>query len=202
MAFLRLHGPVDIYAHPDVFGEHYKVQADTAPEYIGIPWTRKQLQNEGARLHLQATLANLGEGLLMTGAIPRLTPYENISSKFQVRSDRSWQQDKILDDQALVIRTSQGIVVVSGCAHAGLINTLKHVQMLTGEEKIHAFLGGTHLNGASSDRIKRTIEALMEFDLDVVGAGHCTGFAASVALYNALSDKFACMPVGSVFELE
>ena len=101
-----------------------------------------------------------------------------------------------------VIRSSKGIVVISGCAHAGLINTLKHVQLLTGEKKIHAFFGGTHLNGVTNERIKRTVEALDEFDLDIVGAGHCTGFEASVALYNELGSKFACIPVGSVFELE
>lgn len=201
-AFLKLYGPVDVYAHPDVFRERYKVEAATAPEYIGIPWTRKQLQKEGAALHLQTTPAEVGDGVFLTGAIPRLTPYENISNKFQVKSDNSWEQDKILDDQALIIRCSSGIVVLSGCAHAGLINTLKHVQLLTGEQKIHAFFGGTHLKGADNGRIECTIEALKEFDLDIVGAGHCTGFGASAALYNALGDKFACIPVGSVFELE
>lgn len=201
-AFLKLHGPVDVYAHPHVFSERYKLQEDMAPEYIGIGWTREQLQNEGAISNLQTTPAELEEGVFLTGAIPRLTPYEKISNKFQVKLNNRWEQDKILDDQALTIRSSKGIVVISGCAHAGLINTLRHVQLLTGEEKIHAFFGGTHLNGATNERIKCTVEALDEFDLDIVGAGHCTGFEASVALYNALGDKFACIPVGSVFELE
>lgn len=200
--FLKLHGPVDVYAHSDVFSERYTIKKDAAPEYIGIGWTREQLQNEGAMLNLLTTPAELEEGVFLTGAIPRLTPYEKISSKFQVKSNSGWEQDKILDDQALVIRSSKGIVVISGCAHAGLINTLKHVQLLTGEKKIHAFFGGTHLNGAINERIKRTVEALDEFDLDIVGAGHCTGFEASVALYNELGSKFACIPVGSVFELE
>ncbi len=200
--FLKLHGPVDVYAHSDVFSERYTIKKDAAPEYIGIGWTREQLQNEGAMLNLLTTPAELEEGVFLTGAIPRLTPYEKISSKFQVKSNSGWEQDKILDDQALVIRSSKGIVVISGCAHAGLINTLKHVQLLTGEKKIHAFFGGTHLNGVTNERIKRTVEALDEFDLDIVGAGHCTGFEASVALYNELGSKFACIPVGSVFELE
>ncbi|HHT70759.1 MAG TPA: MBL fold metallo-hydrolase [Firmicutes bacterium] len=199
---LKLYGPVDVYAHPDVFSERYTIKKDADPEYIGIGWTREQLQYEGAILNLRTTPTELEEGVFLTGAIPRLTPYEKISNKFQVKSNSGWEQDKILDDQALIVRSSQGIVVISGCAHAGLINTLQHVQLITGEEKIHAFFGGTHLNRATNERIKCTVEALGELDLDIVGAGHCTGFEASVALYNTLGDKFACIPVGSVFELE
>lgn len=202
-AFLEFHdGPVDVYAHPDVFSERYKVEAGTAPEYIGIPWTKEQLEDLGAILHLPTTPVKLGDGVSLTGTIPRTTEYEEITGKFQVKSSGGWEKDLILDDQALVIQSSGGTVVLSGCAHAGLINTLKHVQIMTGEQSIYAFFGGTHLKGATDDRIKRTVTALNEFSLKIIGAGHCTGFDAAVAICGALREKCTCIPVGSVFKLE
>lgn len=202
MAFLRLHdGPVDVYAHPDLFSPHYAFQPGVRPRYIGIEWSRQQLEDSGAVFHLKAEPSQLKGGLLLTGQIPRVTPYEDVAQMFQVKINGGWEKDEIWDDQALVIPTPEKVVVISGCAHAGLINTLKYVQQLTGENKIHAFLGGTHLTGAAAERIRNTIDDLNEFGLDKLGAGHCTGFEASVSLANALGSKFTPIPVGSVFQL-
>lgn len=201
-AFLEAHGPVDVYAHPDVFRERFNVKAREEPQSTGILWKRRQLESLGASFNLERTLVMLGPGLLLTGAIPRLTEYEKTPEEFKTRSGSSWERDIIPDDQALVIHSSRGLVVLLGCAHAGVVNTLRHVRLVTGMTKIHAVLGGTHLRGASIERINRTIEALGEFGVDLIGVGHCTGFEASASLYREFGKRFHCMPVGTVFSLE
>jgi len=201
-AFLEAHGPVDVYAHPDVFRERYSVKAAEEPKSTGIPWKRRELESWGARFNLERTMVMLGPGMFLTGAIPRLTEYEKTPEEFKTRSGSSLERDIVPDDQALVIHTARGLVVLLGCAHAGLINTLRHVRLVTGMTKIHAVFGGTHLRGASTERINRTIEALGEFGVDLIGVGHCTGFEACAALYREFGKRFHCMPVGTVFSLE
>lgn len=198
-AFLEAHGPVDVYAHPDVFRERYSVKAGEEMRSVGILWKRRQLERWGARFNLKRTTVMLGPGLFLTGAIPRLTEYEKNSEEFKTRSGSSWEEDIIPDDQALVIHSSRGLIVLLGCAHAGLINTLRHVRLITGVTKIHAVFGGTHLKGANIERVNRTIEALDELGVDLIAAGHCTGFEACAALYRELGKRFHCMPVGTVF---
>ena len=201
--FLRLHhNPVTVYAHPDLFSHRFSISENDPPRYSGIDWTKGQLEQVGAVFDLTATPTDLGSGLFLTGQIPRTVPYEHISDRFQVKTAAGWKKDEILDDQALVIETKTGLVVISGCAHAGLINTLSYAQELSDNKKIAAFFGGTHLIGATDERIKSTIKALAEFDLSLIGAGHCTGFKASALLFSALRDLYRPIPVGSVFELD
>ncbi|MDN5347225.1 MAG: 7,8-dihydropterin-6-yl-methyl-4-(beta-D-ribofuranosyl)aminobenzene 5-phosphate synthase [Clostridia bacterium] len=200
-AFLEVHNPVDIYAHPDVFRERYRVETGKEPRYIGIPWGKEELAAWGAHFHLQETPVNLAEGVSLTGFIPRLTEYETVSNAFQIRSGDGFERDIIPDDQALVIHSQAGLVVLLGCAHAGLINTLRYVQSITGEKKICAVLGGTHLRGAGEERIARTLEALRDFGLDKIGVSHCTGFPASFAFYQVFGKRFFRLPVGTKFSL-
>ena len=152
----------------------------------------------GARFNLNRTAVMLEPGLFLTGAIPRLTEYEKNSDEFVTPSGSAWEEDNIPDDQALVIYSSRGLIVLLGCAHSGLINTLRHVRLITGVTKIHAVFGGMHLKGADIERVNRTIKALDEFEVDLIAAGHCTGFEACAALYHKLGRQFHCIPVGTV----
>jgi 7,8-dihydropterin-6-yl-methyl-4-(beta-D-ribofuranosyl)aminobenzene 5'-phosphate synthase len=91
-------------------------------------------------------------------------------------------------------------VIVTGCSHAGIINIVKHSVDMTGEKRIAAILGGFHLVAASEERIRRTAEALSQFDIELISAGHCTGFKAQAALYQAFKDRFKPLQTGMVFE--
>ena len=124
----------------------------------------------------------------LTGPIPRLTDYEDTGGPFFVDVEGR-QSDLIADDQALWIRTDRGLVVVVGCSHAGLINTLRHAQRSSGESRLHAVLGGFHLTEASQSRLQHTIDALVELGLDLIVPCHCTGDAAVQRLKQAFGER-------------
>ena len=104
------------------------------------------------------------------------------------------------DDQALVIKTSKGLVVVLGCAHHGMINTLLYAREITGEERIHAVIGGTHLFRAGPDQLEQTIAKIEDFKVAHIGVSHCTGMPASMALMQHFKDCFFFNHVGKTIE--
>lgn len=110
-------------------------------------------------------------------------------------------EDPLFDDQALLVDSPEGIIVLLGCAHAGLINTLRYVVTdLTGKSNIHAILGGTHLQGVSKRRLDYTLDALQKFALKFIVPYHCTGFDAMLALHKVYGDALLAHQAGSVFE--
>ena len=197
---LEKNSPLPVYAHPDIFNKYIYVQGK-GPEYVGPPWTKEYLQELGARFHFAREPVELDEGLIITGQIPRVVAYEKHEPHFLRKSEGAFVQDPIYDDQALVAESPEGTIVLLGCTHAGLINTLRYVTYLTGKRKIYAVLGGTHLLNVSESRLARTLEALREFDIKKVAPCHCTGFRATAALHQAFGENFMQNRVGSVFKL-
>lgn len=190
---------LSVYAHPEIFNKYLNGQG-REPSYVGPSWTREQMQERGVRLHLSRGPVELERGVIITGQIPRVVEYENTEPNFLRKVGNGYARDLIYDDQALLVESAEGIVVLLGCAHAGLINTLRYVTDLTGERLIYAVLGGMHLMNASKTRLARTLEALKEYGIKKIAPCHCTGFTATVALYRAFAEKFVINQVGSVFE--
>jgi 7,8-dihydropterin-6-yl-methyl-4-(beta-D-ribofuranosyl)aminobenzene 5'-phosphate synthase len=110
--------------------------------------------------------------------------------------------DPLVDDQALFFETPQGTVVLLGCAHAGVINTLRYVLALTDNRPLHAVLGGMHLVHASTERVSRTIEEFKWLGVEMLGPAHCTGRSAVAALSSAFPGQILACNVGSQFEFE
>ena len=122
-------------------------------------------------------------GVSVTGAIPRRHPLEDTGGSFW-HSPKSTDIDLLLDDQALFMETLRGFVVIFGCAHAVIINTLDYIAEITGARSFYAVLGGMHLLQAKSDRLQATIEHLKRYDVQVIGANHCTGMKATSILWH------------------
>jgi 7,8-dihydropterin-6-yl-methyl-4-(beta-D-ribofuranosyl)aminobenzene 5'-phosphate synthase len=142
----------------------------------------------------------LGGGLLVTGEIERTTEFEHGLPVQQAFRDGEWQPDPLIhDDQALVAHLrGRGLVVITGCGHAGLINTVRHARKLTGIERVHAVVGGFHLaTPVFEPIIPPTVEALRELDPQVVAPTHCTGWRATHALAAAFPDAFIPGSVGT-----
>ncbi|MEW8959643.1 MAG: MBL fold metallo-hydrolase [Moorella sp. (in: firmicutes)] len=192
-------GPLPVYAHPDVFTAKYRLRESEEARYIGIPWSRAELEASGAVFHLSRQPVELGEGIFLTGEIRRRQAFEAISREFRLLAGGEYLQDSLWDDQSLIITTREGPLVLLGCAHSGLISTLEHVLDLTGAGRIFAVIGGTHLKDAGPERLEETIKALPRFGLQYLIACHCTGFRASAALYQALGDKFIYNEAGRAF---
>ena len=193
--------PLTVYAHPDIFNNYVYVQGK-GPKYVGPSWSQEHLQGLGAQFHFSREPIELDEGLIITGQIPRLVEYETQEQIFLRKTNGDFVQDQIYDDQALVAESPKGTIVLLGCAHAGLINTLRYVTHLTGKRNIYAVIGGTHLMNVSEDRLVRTLKALEEFDIKKIAPCHCTGHRATVAIQQKFGEKFILNNVGSVFEFD
>lgn len=138
-------------------------------------------------------------GVWTTGEIPRTNDFEDTGGPFFL--DRALARpDPLLDDQALFFTGSEGVVVVLGCAHAGVVNTLDRVAALSGQRAIYAVLGGMHLERANDRRLRETIDAFRRFDVQRIGPVHCTGWAATMALWRAFPVHCVRCHVGTRLE--
>ena len=133
-----------------------------------------------------------------------LTGFEHGFPVHQARRHGSWQPDPlILDDQALIARVAgKGLVILTGCGHAGIINICRYARRLTGIDQIHAVIGGFHLSGPLFEPIiADTIEAFQDLAPDVLIPAHCTGWKATHAIARQLPGAFIQNSVGTNFEL-
>ncbi len=185
----RMGKEIEIIAHPDIWQAKY-ANLRRQGEYIGIPFQRQELESLGARFNLTTESVRITDNIMTTGEIPMVTDYEEIESYLLVKEGGVFKPDKLRDDQALIINTEPGLVVILGCAHRGITNTLYHAQQLTGVKAIDTVLGGCHLMDASEERIWLTIAALKELGVQRLGVCHCTGLPASAIMAQEFGDKF------------
>ena len=141
--------------------------------------------------------------VLVTGEVDRTTAFERGFPAHQAWRAGAWEPDPlILDDQALVVHVRDaGLVVLTGCGHAGIVNVARHARRLTGVERLHAVLGGFHLSGPFEPVIAPTVDALAALAPDVVVPAHCTGWKAVHAIAARLPDAFVPNSVGTRYEL-
>jgi len=191
---------VEIIAHPDIWTAKYSRRAGK-DRYIGIPFQRQELESLGANFNLTTKPVKITDNIMTTGEVPMVTDYEEIDPDLVVKEDTGWQPDKLLDDQALIINTEPGLIVILGCAHRGIINTLYSAQQLTGVKRVHTVLGGCHLISASPERIRSTIAALKELGVQKIGVSHCTGLPAAVIMAQEFGDKFFFNNTGTSINL-
>ncbi|HHL32755.1 MAG TPA: MBL fold metallo-hydrolase [Desulfobulbaceae bacterium] len=194
---LRQCGKIDVYAHPDCFLDRYW-NKDGASREIGIRYKRSYLESLGARFSFVREFTEIFEGIYLTGEVPRVTPFEPVDPNMKVPGpDGTLIQDDLRDDQSMVIDTDQGLTIVLGCAHAGLVNILTHVANHLPDRPIHTVIGGTHLGFAEAEQFEQTMLALDKFAIKRLGAGHCTGLANSARLFNHLGDRYFFSAVGT-----
>jgi 7,8-dihydropterin-6-yl-methyl-4-(beta-D-ribofuranosyl)aminobenzene 5'-phosphate synthase len=161
-----------IYLHPMATEPKFS-QKTSNVKYIGMPDSAKKAI-QGHHIVWTATPAYLYPGLAVTGQIPRINDFEDAGGAFFL-DENCQKPDILLDDQALFIESSRGLIVVFGCAHSGAVNILDYISKLTGCEKIYALIGGMHLLNADQMRINKTIETFKKYDVQKVIPLHCTG---------------------------
>jgi len=197
---LAAFGPREIIAHPEILGEKFARRSPRRSESIGLRLGADDLRRLGAVLRLAPEPQEIAPGVITTGPIARTNRFEHIPPVFQVKDGGRFRKDRFEDEQAIIVQSRKGLVVLVGCAHTGVINTIHHAMKLTGDDRVHAVIGGTHLGPASARRLSRTIEELRRLDVQRVVASHCTGFWASAKLAQALGKRFD--PGGSGFHIE
>ena len=193
----RIEKEIEIIAHPDIWAVKYSRREGQEAEFIGIPFHRQTLESLGAHFNLTTEPVRISSNIMTTGEIPMVTDYEDIEHRFQVKEGDSFKPDRFLDDRALIINTEPGLVVILGCAHRGIINTLYHAQQLTGVKAIYAVVGGCHLMDATEERVWLTIAALKELGVQRLGFCHCTGMPASAIMAREFGDSFSFNNAGT-----
>jgi 7,8-dihydropterin-6-yl-methyl-4-(beta-D-ribofuranosyl)aminobenzene 5'-phosphate synthase len=198
---LRLRGAVQVHGHPELFTPRF-YGSGPQRRYIGVPFRRELLESLGAGFVLSREWSAVGPGLFLSGEVPRRTPFETGDAHMTAigPSGETLRPDPLNDDLSLVVETGRGLVVVLGCAHAGLINILEHVCAMTGREAIHAVIGGTHLSSADEAQFEATVTALERFKVERLGVSHCTGLAGAARLYARLGQRFFFGAVGATLE--
>lgn len=186
--FLKTGPHKRMYGHSNMFTPRYVVLGEYK-RGIGISFTKEEISSHGAEFISTDDFTEIHPGVFVTGEIPRSNDYEDVGGSFYVYEGDQLIPDMLADDMSMVINHPDGLIIISGCAHSGIINTIKYAQQKTGQSKVLAFIGGTHLSGASEDRMTWTLATLKEFHIDRIIACHCTGFDAMVKLRNALGDK-------------
>ena len=185
---------IEVIAASDLWtGEKYSTRGRLKPErrYIGIRYTQPYLEGLGARFTLTREPVKLSDNIMTTGEIPIVTDFEKIGEDYLWHKvGDKLELDDFPDDRGLIINTDNGLVVIVGCAHRCLINTLYHAQKVSGVKQIDAVIGGCHLVDAPEERIMKTIAALKELDVKHVGVSHCTGLRAGALMARELGDRF------------
>jgi 7,8-dihydropterin-6-yl-methyl-4-(beta-D-ribofuranosyl)aminobenzene 5'-phosphate synthase len=185
---------VPYYAHPDMFRSRaVKLPNGELRLLEDIP-SIDDLAAFGAKVvATREPQSLLDDTFFVSGEIPRRTSYER-GYPGQVRKTedgRSWEPDELLKDERWVAANvaGKGLIVLTACSHAGVVNVLSHARETFADLPLHAVIGGLHLSGPNEAVIAQTVEGLRDFKLSTIAAGHCTGWRAMTALANAFGDK-------------
>ena len=187
--------------HPDAFKPKLAFRAGKLT-FVGTSGLREEvLRAKGVVPLVSRGPIRLADGVFSTGEIKRQTDFERVEGFFTV-GPGGLVEDAMLDDQALVVRLPGGLVVVTGCAHSGVVNTVLHAQELTGEKRVLAVIGGFHLEGASQEVLDETVKALKGLGPERVLACHCTGLRAFCKLQSTFGPRFERLSSGSVVSIK
>lgn len=189
-----------VFAHPAVFAPKFSRPPGGAARFIGMSdATAHALRCHPVGVAGTRGWTPVGAGIFATGEIPRATAYEDTGGPFFLDAEGR-RPDPIVDDQALVVDLGNSVVVLLGCAHSGVVNTLDHIARHTNGKPVRAIIGGMHLGSASEERITKTIERLHQVQPEVLMPMHCTGWPAMGRLWQEFPKRFRAGGVGAVLE--
>jgi 7,8-dihydropterin-6-yl-methyl-4-(beta-D-ribofuranosyl)aminobenzene 5'-phosphate synthase len=193
---------VPFYAHPGMFVTRGVRQANGSVRRMDDVPSVIELSDFGAEMVVTTEPQALLGGLLyVSGEIPRVSGFERGYPGQVKRTADSWEPDELLmDERWLAVNIAgKGLVVLSACSHAGIVNVCRHARATFPDIPIHAVIGGLHLSGPNEAIIPQTVEGLKEFGIKTIAAGHCTGWRAMAALAKAFPDALAPTAVGKQF---
>jgi 7,8-dihydropterin-6-yl-methyl-4-(beta-D-ribofuranosyl)aminobenzene 5'-phosphate synthase len=192
---------IPVYAHTKIFQARYSIAGDQR-RFIGVPHKKEVLTSLGAEWRLIDKPTEIIPGLWVSGPIPRHTDYETGDLKLVAcATDGTECQDTIEDDTSLFYASPRGLVVIGGCTHAGLVNTVRRGFEVTGTSRLAGWIGGTHLGPVSKEQQGKTLAQLASFNPEFVAANHCTGFAMMAKLYECFGDRFIPAFVSTVINV-
>jgi 7,8-dihydropterin-6-yl-methyl-4-(beta-D-ribofuranosyl)aminobenzene 5'-phosphate synthase len=194
--------PLTVVAHPDIFNERYwRSNFELRP--IGMVAQRAELEGQGATFSMGCDYQQLTQNLFCSGEVPRRTSFEKDDPHLVIPDGKGgYCPDPIRDDLSLALTTDKGLVILLGCAHAGVINIIEHFKEQSGEERICALIGGTHLGPASEEQFQSTLVALKHYRIGKIGLSHCTGLNRGAQLFQEFSGRSFFAAAGTVLEFQ
>lgn len=183
--------PSRIIAHPDAFYKRYLVTPSGAKFDLTCPGS----ENLMGRVEFHREPVQLAEGIWTTGEVKRIHPWEMLNI-FKIERDGKTESDDVMDDQGVAINTTKGLVVIAGCSHAGIINTVEQAIDISGVKEVYCVIGGFHLIGPGEAKIDRTIQELKRLNVQKIAPIHCTGFEAIKRLSIEMPAEFEYVTTG------
>jgi len=203
--------PLPVIIHPDAFLTRYVIAGNGwVIPYYNQSLRKEDLEAAGGRLVLSKDPVQIGPAAFTTGEIPLETPFEppgppsGVPSSLRCLKNGGFEEDQTADDLALIVcLKDKGLVVMAGCAHAGIINTIRRAQAVTGIDDVHAIFGGFHLGfpGIPQEKSDRTIEELKRLKPAIVSPMHCSGFKTLAAVAREMPEAFLLNTAGSQISL-
>ena len=195
----RIDRPVPVVAHPGVFSPKFVCKPSL--RFIGLDFNQSSIRSAKGVLLLARNSVKILDGVLTSGEIARETTFEKAEGFWTVEDER-FIEDQIIDDQALLVNVKdKGLVVITGCAHSGIVNTVKHAQKITGINIVYAIAGGLHLAKSNEKRIQVSIDELTRVNPKSIYPCHCTGFKAIHRLAEVFKDRCKPIQTGDTIEL-
>ena len=191
---------VPLVAHPAAMRERWKRFPD-GTKYGPMITPFDEWKAAGAEIILSEGPYQLAPGCWLTGAVPRRT-FEKAGTPaiFAYRDNGDFARDLVDDDQAIVINVAgKGLVIVAGCAHSGILNTVDYAREISGVERVWGILGGFHLISSTEDEIQQTIDRVKALDPVIVVPTHCTGFTAIRMFADQMPQAFVLGVVGTTY---
>jgi 7,8-dihydropterin-6-yl-methyl-4-(beta-D-ribofuranosyl)aminobenzene 5'-phosphate synthase len=201
----KINRSLPLVAHPEIFARSRILKTKDGRE-VRFPacYDRERLISAGLELvESKGPACVAGDTILVTGEVARTTDFEKGMPGAYVERDRRLQPDSILDDQSLILHLQgKGLVLITGCCHAGIINTIRYAQKIAGIDEVYAVLGGLHLSGpAFAPIVERTIEELQRINPEVIVPMHCTGWNSTKRLAETFDKGFVLNSVGTTYIL-
>ncbi len=190
-----------VYAHAAALGSRYAGGGEAGFRCVGMNDRDRSALMESGRLVTTTGPTEVHEGLFLTGPVPRVSGFEDSGGSF-FTDPRGREEDQFPDDQAAWFETDEGVSVILGCSHAGVVNTLRYIRSLTDDRPLNLVIGGMHLGAASEERLDRTIEELRSLAPKLLVPIHCTGSRAAALFLAAFPGHCEIGRTGQVFETD
>lgn len=196
----RIAAGTPFYVGEEAFARRYSLRPGaTEPTDLG-QLRREDIEGLGLKVVEVKTPVELVPGAYFTGNIERVTAYEKVPANLLIKHGEKIEQDTFPGEQAVFFKVKgKGLVVLSGCAHAGIVNTVKQAQKSAATEKVHAIIGGFHLVNTKPEIIQNTVADIKALKPDMIAPAHCTGFEAVVVFSKEMPNEFVMNTAGAQY---
>ncbi len=167
--------------------------------YVGLPYDLEEMK-EIFEIILSKGPYKISESIYFTGEIPRLNEFESKDTTFKVIKGENIIPTSVIDDSALIVKTNKGLIIIVGCSHAGICNTIDYAKRIMGKSKIYAIIGGFHLINYSQERLEKTVEFFKKEKIEQMYPCHCIDLQALSRFYSEFGIKKIC--AGDVINFE